>query len=173
MIKYAALLRGFGPLNPNMRNEKLKAVFEKLGFKNVQTVVSSGNLLLESRPKNIRALEQKLEKALPEMLGFNSTTIIRNQNQLLKLLKKNPFKGIEDTPKSRLHVTFLKNKLDVKLKFPYVSPDKSYKLIGIYESSVCSVMDIAGTSTPALENQFGRQITTRTWKTVNKIINKF
>lgn len=42
-IKYVALLRGIAPTNPNMRNDKLREVFEKPGFKNVQTVISSGN----------------------------------------------------------------------------------------------------------------------------------
>lgn len=42
MTTYVALLRGIVPLNPNMRNEKLRGVFEKLGFTNVRTVISSG-----------------------------------------------------------------------------------------------------------------------------------
>lgn len=66
MNKYAALLRGIGPSNPNMRNEKLRGVFENLGFQNVQTVISSGNVLFETRSNNIKELEAIIEKALPE-----------------------------------------------------------------------------------------------------------
>lgn len=32
MHRYAALLRGIGPGNPNMRNDKLRGVFEGLGL---------------------------------------------------------------------------------------------------------------------------------------------
>ena len=45
-MRYVALLRGIGPSNPNMRNERLRELFQKLGFQNVQTVISSGNVLL-------------------------------------------------------------------------------------------------------------------------------
>jgi uncharacterized protein (DUF1697 family) len=45
MVKYVALLRGIAPTNPNMRNDKLRGVFEKLSFENVKTVISSGNVV--------------------------------------------------------------------------------------------------------------------------------
>jgi uncharacterized protein (DUF1697 family) len=175
-IKYVALLRGIGPLNPNMRNDKLRKVFEELGFQNVQTVISSGNVLFESPSRNVKAIEASVEKALPKRLGFTSTTIIRSQDELHSLVKKNPFKGIADTPKSRLNVTFLKNITRTKLKLPYHAEDKTYKLLGIYERTICSVIDLSGAKTPDLmvwlEKQFGKEITTRTWKTVHRILSK-
>jgi uncharacterized protein (DUF1697 family) len=61
-MKYTALLRGIGPSNPNMRNEKLREVFQKLGFQNVQTVISSGNVLFESPARGVRALKPQLKK---------------------------------------------------------------------------------------------------------------
>jgi uncharacterized protein (DUF1697 family) len=174
--KYIALLRGIGPSNPNMRNEKLRGVFEELGFQNVQTVISSGNVLFQSSSKNVKALETKIEKAFPKKLGFTSTTIIRSQDELQSLIDKNPFKGFEDTPKSRLNVTFLKNDSDSDIKFPYKSKDKTYKLLGIYNGAICSVIDLSGFKTPDLmtwlEKQYGKEITTRTWKTVHRIIKK-
>ena len=88
MTKYAALLRGIGPLNPNMRNEKLRGVFESLGFQNVQTVVSSGSVLFETGSKNVKALEAAIKKALPLELGFTITTIIRSREQLQELADK-------------------------------------------------------------------------------------
>ena len=70
MQKYVALLRGIGPGNPNMRNDKLRGVFEKLGFANVQTVISSGNVLFDPPAggpfKNAKKLEATIEKALPK-----------------------------------------------------------------------------------------------------------
>lgn len=176
MTKYAALLRGIGPLNPNMRNEKLRGVFESLGFQNVQTVISSGNVLFETGSKNVKALEAAIEKALPARLGFTSTTIIRSREQLQELADKNPFQGLEVTPKSRLNVTFLKNPPHAKLKFPYRARDKTYEVPGMYGGAICSVVDLTGAKTPDLmswlEKQFGKDITTRTWKTVGRILKK-
>lgn len=53
MTTYVALLRGILPLNPNMHNQKLRGVFEKLGFSNVHTVISSGNVIFETNSKNV------------------------------------------------------------------------------------------------------------------------
>ena len=175
-IKYAALLRGIMPINPNMRNEKLRGVFEELGFKNVQTVISSGNVLFESSSEDIKSLETKIEKAFPKLLGFTSTTIIRSQHELQSLVDKNPSKGIEDTSKTRLNVTFIKNYTETNLKFPYYSRDKTFRLLGIYDRAICSVIDTSNAKTPDLmswlEKQFGKEITTRTWKTVHRILKK-
>jgi uncharacterized protein (DUF1697 family) len=64
-----------------MRNDKLRGVFEKLGFESVKTVISSGNVIFESPSRSAAKLEQTIEKALPEQLGFTSTTILRSQGK--------------------------------------------------------------------------------------------
>jgi hypothetical protein len=46
----------------------------------------------------------------------------------------------------------------------------------MYGGAICSVIDLTGSKTPDLmvwlEKQFGKQITTRTWKTVGRILRK-
>ena len=174
MTKYVALLRGIAPTNPNMRNAKLRSVFENLGFENVKTVISSGNVVFESPSRSIRKLEESIEKALPEELGFKSTTIIRSQGQLQKLVDKNPFKGMGHSQKSSLNVTFLKKKRRTDIKFPYKIDNRDYELLGMYDGAICSVIDLTSAKTPDLmlwlEKKFGKEITTRTWKTVERIL---
>lgn len=173
MAKYVALLRGIAPMNPNMKNEKLRSVFEDLGFDNVQTVISSGNVLFESDSKNILDLEKKIEEAWPKKLGFASTTIIRSYDQIKDLVEKNPFKDIPDDKNLYLNVTFLKNEPKTKLEYPYEPVDKSWKLLGIYDGTICSFTDLSKTRTPdlylELEKLFTKEITTRTWKTINRV----
>jgi uncharacterized protein (DUF1697 family) len=174
MTKYVALLRGIAPINPNMRNEKLRGVLEGLGFQNVQTVISSGNVLFESPSNNTKMLEETIEKAWPTRLGFTSTTIVRSQDELRRLVESSPFKGINDSPDSRLNVTFLKNKPKTDLKSPYQG--QGYTVMGIGDRAVFTAIDLSGTKTPDvmrwLEKQFGKEITTRTWKTVHRILQK-
>jgi uncharacterized protein (DUF1697 family) len=174
MAKYVALLRGIAPANPNMRNDKLRGVFEKLGFENVKTVISSGNVVFECPSRSIRKLEERIEKALPEELGFKSTTIIRSYGQLQKLVDKNPFKGMEHSQKSSLNVTFLKKKSRTDIKFPHKIEDRDYELLEMYDGAICSVIDLTSAKTPDLmvwlEKKFGKEITTRTWKTVERIL---
>ncbi len=175
-MKYAALLRGIGPTNPNMRNEKFREVFGKLGFQNVQTVISTGNVLFESPSRSVKTLEATIEDAIQEQLGFTSTTIIRSHQQLNRLVDDKPFGRIKDTPTTRLNVTFLKEKQETDLRFPYRAKQRGYSVIGMNSREVFSVVDLTGGTTPDLmawlEKHFGKRITTRTWKTVGRILKR-
>ena len=162
-------------MNPNMGNEKLREVVEKLGFTNVRTVISSGNVIFDSRSKSVKNLEEIIEKAWPKQLGFRSTTIIRSQRQIEQLVEENPFKGKQHSQKSNLNVTFLKNKTRAKLKFPYKVENRDYALVAIYHGdTICSAFDLTSSKTPDLmiwlEKKFGKEITTRTWNTVLRIL---
>ena len=174
MTKYVALLRGIGPSNPNMRNDKLRWFFENQGFTQVRTVISSGNVVFESPISSVKKLEASIEKALPESLGFKSTTIIRSKEQLKQLVDKNPFRGMEHSQKFSLNVTFLKNKASTDIKFPYKVENRDYTLLGMYGGAIFSVIDLTSSKTPDLmlwlEKNFGKEITTRTWKTIERIL---
>ncbi len=166
-MKYVALLRGIGPSNPNMHGSKLKAVLEDLGFKNVQPVISSGNVIFEAGSKDIAALESKIQEAWPKKLGFNSTTIIRSQEQLQALVDKNPYPDAEHSRSSYLLVTFFKRSPDISLP-------NFYNQNGV--NALCSVIDTTTAKTPdfmvKLERQFGKDITSRTWLTIGRILAK-
>lgn len=92
MTKYIALIRGITPSNPDMHNEKLRAVFEGLGYKNVQTVISSGNVIFETRLENVNELESTIEKALQEKLNFKRTTIVFSKEDTHSFISEDPFK---------------------------------------------------------------------------------
>ena len=167
-MKYVALLRGIGPANPNMHQKKLVAVLEGLGFSNVKGVISSGNVVFESNSKDIKSLEDKIEKAWPKMLGFNSTTIIRNQSQLQALVEADPYKGVPHSRETYQLVTFFKNA-------PPETPNEGYFSVdGV--NALCSTVDTTDSKTPdfmnKLEKQFSKDITSRTWKTVERILQK-
>ena len=153
-MRYVALLRGIMPMNPNMRGEKLREVFESLGFTNVATVIASGNVIFDSPSKNVAALEKKIEDALPKKLKFTSTTIIRSQKEIEALVKKNPYKGVKDEKPNYLLVTFFKDR----------------------RKELCSVIDVTASDSPKfmtnLEKKYGKAITSRTWKTVHRILKK-
>jgi len=141
-------------MNPNMKGEKLRAVFEGLGFKNVHTVIASGNVVFDSPSKSTASLEAKIEKELPKKLGFNSATIIRSRAELDALVKKNPFKGVKDEKPNYLVVTFFKDR----------------------RPELCTTLQIGeiGTSNfmSKLEREHGKLMTTRTWKTVHRILKE-
>lgn len=174
-VAYVALLRGIGPMNPNMRNEKLRGVFEHLGFSKVQTVISSGNVLFETHATDHKALERMIERALPEQLGFTSTAVVLAREELTNMAAHNPFTGHEHSSKTYLTVTFGKERFRAPFETPYVAKEGA-SVLRIYDRSVFSLVNLTG-KTPDLmtwlERTFSKQITTRTWKTVGRILERF
>lgn len=176
MAKYVALIRGIGPGDPQKTNEKLRGVLETLGFTNVQSVISSGNVIFESSETDVNKLENMIEVAWPKLLGFQATTIVRSQAQLQKILDSDPFDGTAHTPSTYLLVTFCKRPAKPPFNIPFQPPGKPYTIVGYTNGIVFSVTDNAIIKTSDLmtwlEKQFGKDITSRTPLTLQRIIKR-
>ena len=178
MINYAAFLRGInvGGHTP-VPMLKLKSTFESLHFKNVQTILASGNVLFEAPPTDTMALGRKIEEQLMKTFGYDINVLIRTMEELQHLEAVQPFKGIPLTPHTRLYVTFFSEKTKSSLKIPYTAPDKSFKILHRSGREVCTVLVLSPTSGTTdlmnvLEKEFGRKITTRNWNTIIQILKR-
>jgi uncharacterized protein (DUF1697 family) len=170
MVKYAAFLRGINVGgNKIVPMAKLKQAFEKEGFRNVATLLASGNIVFEGEEKKLAGIPSMLEGAF----GFPIDTIVVPLESVQKMVKPEPFDGIKITPNIRLYVTFLKEKPATKMKLPYVSQDKSFSILKIESNAIFSVLDVDKKGTvdamAILETEFGKGITTRNWNTVQKV----
>jgi uncharacterized protein (DUF1697 family) len=172
---YVAFLRGINSgQSPVQRMDNLRRIFEGLGFQNVQTVIASGNVLFMTGPAERKALEEKVEKALLDETGIDTVAIIRTGDEIRDLIERDPFGQVEVTPTMKLYATFLKNVLPKK---KISGKGTGYSIIAILDDVVFSVVDLSSTRTPALmqdlEVEFGKDITTRSWATVEKIASRF
>lgn len=173
MVEHVALLRGFSPLHPNMRNARLRAVTEGLGFEGVRTVISSGNVVFDARPirsdRARLALEARFEAAWEEELDFTAATIIRSRAEIERMVASTPFEGIDDTRSSSCEVTFLKHEPAADLD---LAAGERARIVAIQDRALFAVLDLTG-PTPqymrTLDRLFGAGATTRTWKTVLRI----
>lgn len=179
MTAYCALLRGIGPGNPNMRNEKLRGVFEQLGFSGVASVISSGNIVFSTdEPAATPELEDRIQSALRTELGIGGGTILRSRDELEALVDKRPFGDREHSKETYLTVTFLKDPLS-PIPRPFPAPEMDAVHIQGYDAgtrAIFSVVNTTGIKTPDymtwLERTFSKEITTRTWNTLIKILKK-
>lgn len=174
--KYVALVRGIGPGDPRKTNEKLRGVLEGLGFTGVQSVISSGNIIFESPEADVSKLERTVEAAWPKMLGFEATTIIRSLAQLQKILSTSFFDSMTHSEGSYLLLTFFKKPTKVEFQLPYQVPEKPYKIMGFSDNVLFTVTDNSINKTTDLmswlEKQFGKEITSRTPLTIQRIVKK-
>ena len=159
-----------------MRNVNLRGVCEELGLDEVATLLSSGNVVFETGAEDGAELEARLEAAWPERLGFTSTTIIRRREELQRLVDLEPFGDRTHAPDSYLLVTFSKQRLDVHFEYPHRPAGRDYWVVGATDRELFTVSDTTsarGLDVMAwLERQLGKQISSRTWLTVNRILDK-
>lgn len=176
MTTYVALLRGIAPMNPAMRNENLRRVVEELGHREVRTVISSGNVLFESNRRSTARIEREMEEAWPERLGFNSTTIVRSRQQIERLVQADPYGTLEHGRTSYLLATFFKRPPELPFELPFTPPGLPLELVAMVDGTLFSVTDTTVAGTPDLmvwlEREFGKELSSRTWKTVQRILAK-
>lgn len=175
MTACVALLRGIAPMNPSMSNANLREVCEAVGLANVSTVISSGNVVFETDTDDLAAIESTLEEAWPEVLGFESTTIIRTRRELETLVELDPFRTLEHGPKSYLLVTFAKHPLPRRAEAEPPSEPNCPFLPGT-EREIFTITDTTTGRAPnvmaLVERLYGKELTSRTWLTVGRILKK-
>jgi uncharacterized protein (DUF1697 family) len=82
---------------------ELRALCEKLGWKEVATYIQSGNVVFTAQGA-APAIEAELEKAIEHEFGLDVPVIVRTADQWAKLAAANPFaKAARDEP-NRLHL---------------------------------------------------------------------
>ncbi len=171
MTSFVALLRGINVGgNKKVPMADLKKVFEKAGFKNVRTILNTGNVIFDGSSAKEAAVATMLEEAF----GFPIPVLIRTMADIEALIASDPFKGITVKPETRLYVTFLKDKPTSALKIPYVSPEKFFTILKKSPTEVISVLTVTADrgsvdAMGIIEKEFGKSVTTRNWNTVLKL----
>jgi uncharacterized protein (DUF1697 family) len=168
MPRYAAFLRGVSPMNAKMA--QLKAAFESVGFADVKTVLSSGNVVFTATRASESALQRKAEAAMQEQLGNGFLTIVRPIDALRELLASDPYKAFHLAPGAKRIVTFLRDKPKAKLALPIELDGAQILRIDGQEVFSAYVQNPKGAVFMTLiEKTFGKAATTRTWDTVAKV----
>lgn len=177
MTQYVAFLRGINVGgNSLIKMADLVKIFQTLGYKNVKTILASGNVLFETAEKADKAVSE-IEKKLSEKLKREIHVILRTIEEIKALIGENPFKNIKVTPETRLYITFLKEKAKTGFKIPYESPQKNFRILKNINNALMSVAILMPQfkTTEAMniiEKEFGKKVTTRNWNTILKIAAK-
>ncbi len=85
MTKYVAFLRGINVGGHHkVPMAELRTLLEDMEFREVKTLLASGNVILETTRANSKTLSKKIEKRLEDKFGKNVTT--RNWNTVFTLV---------------------------------------------------------------------------------------
>jgi len=90
MTRYAAFLRGVNVGGVNLKMAEVAKALEDAGFTNVQTILASGNVLLESR-SGVDAVRKKAEKTLRDAFGYDAWVLAYPVDTVAAISKGYPF----------------------------------------------------------------------------------
>ena len=173
MISYVLVLRG---INVGGRRKilmvDLKTELSKLGLKNCQTYIQSGNVVFQSSvPIIIAEFELKIADLILSKFGHKVPVIILTVALLKSIIKNNPF--VEGKDVKDLHCTFFNrvpsqfaiesfNKLDF-------SPDQFLTTKNALYLHCNQKFSDCKLTNAMMEKQLGVVCTTRNWKTTLKL----
>lgn len=172
-MRQVLLLRGIN-LGPNRRvaMADLSEALTAAGYKDVQTYVQSGNVVLSSsKPSN--ELGREAERVIAERFGFDVGVVVRSRDELAAVVAANPLADVADNPK-RYQVSFLDGELDDAVV------ERLHRLVAEPEALVIDGREIyawhpAGVARSKLWNGLagkglGVTATARNWTTVETLL---
>jgi uncharacterized protein (DUF1697 family) len=176
MPKYIAFLRAINVGGHIVKMDHLSSLFEAIGFSNVETFIASGNVIFDSKSKDVKALEKKIEQELENALGYKVSTFLRTPDELIEIIGVKPFKGAEKNARA-VYLGFIpdiptaesKKKL---MTFRCDSDDFHVNSREVYWLCRDKISE-SNFSYSKLEKAFGMPATFRNMTTVRKLAEKY
>lgn len=178
MPKHIAFLKAINVGGHTIKMSDLKILFEKMGFVDVETFIASGNVVFESKIKNVDSIKKKIENDLEKSLGYKVATFIRSTKELKEISEHKPFKESDLANKQKyLYIGFLEEQPDKEsLKKVLVLSDEAnefhFNNKELYWLCRKNFSD-SGISGKTLEKALGMETTIRNSTTIRKMVLKF
>ena len=106
MTAFVAFLRAINVGGHTVKMDRLRGLFEALGYSEVETLIASGNVIFHSQAANRRALEQQIEAHLRQALGYEVATFVRTASEVVDIAAYQPFPG-DEIESNTLYIGFL------------------------------------------------------------------
>jgi uncharacterized protein (DUF1697 family) len=108
MPVFVSLLRGVNVGGAHLiKMDALRALYESLGLRKVETLLQSGNAIFSAQARDRGALAKRIEDAIEKSYAFHIDVILRSSAELKDVLARNPFAARPDIDPAKLLITFL------------------------------------------------------------------
>ena len=109
-MKYIAFLRAINVGgNRVVKMDRLRAMFEDLGYSEVATFIASGTVAFTSASADALALEAQIERKLARELGYEVATFLRTVQEVSAIARHDPFEAGPTAVASTLMIGFLRS----------------------------------------------------------------
>jgi len=169
MPRHVAFLRGVSPSNASM--PRLKQAFEAAGFTEVRTLLSSGNVIFRAPRQSPTQLARRAEESMQRVLGRTFGTIVWTVEALAALVATDPFAAFPLPAGAKTVVTFLRHAPVSPPPLPLAADGARLLALRGTVLLTAYVPHPKGARFMLLiERTFGREVTTRTWNTLQKCV---
>lgn len=105
MTRYCAFFGSINVGGNRLKMTDLRYALEREDFENVETVIASGNVLLDFDDRPSAGLEEMLAYVMREHFDIESFVAVRTRDELRGAIEQNPFVG--DGEDAQVHTLFL------------------------------------------------------------------
>lgn len=175
MTVYIAFLRAINVGGHTVKMDRLRGLFEALGYADVETFIASGNVIFRSPTTDTRAMEQQIEAHLAASLGYEVATFVRTAAEIAGIAGYTPFPA-DEVESNRLYIGFLQGQPDdgalVRLA-ALCTPLDEFHVHGRELYWMCrTTMGQSAISGAQIERALGMPTTLRNVTTVRKLAAK-
>jgi uncharacterized protein (DUF1697 family) len=157
-----------------IKMEALRALYESLGLRDVETYVQSGNIVFRTDKRDLGRLAKRIEDALERSFGFRSNVILRDASGLRDVIAKNPVAGRDGVEPGKFLVLFLAGQpsAEAREKVRQMKPDPEELWIEDREVYIHfpNGSGRSKLSWTAIEKTLKTPGTARNWNTVTKLL---
>jgi uncharacterized protein (DUF1697 family) len=170
--RHVALLRGINVGRAKrVAMADLRALVADLGYRDVATLLNSGNVVF-TVPATVRGdAATRIERALASRLGVSARVMVLNAAELAAAVRRNPLGRVADDP-SRLLVAVLAKAADRAQLKPLARQDWTPEALAIGARVAylwCAQGIIKSRLFVAVSRAVGDAVTTRNWATMTKL----
>ena len=102
---FLALLRGVNLVGRrSVAMSDLRIMFEVLGFRDVRTLLNSGNVIFSAGAKRRDEIGPRIEKAIASKLGLTCPIVVLSADEVVAVVRDNPLSRVATNPSHLLVV---------------------------------------------------------------------
>lgn len=175
MATYISILRGINVSGQKLiKMDRLKKMYEDIGFTNPISYLQSGNVIFNSNESDIKKVEASIFKGITDTFSFDVPVIVLTSTDLEKIIKHNPFVNDKKKDPTFFHVTFLADKPINKDMTLLIDKKQEHEDVILIEKAVYLYCPNGYGRTKLnnnfIENKLRVRATTRNWKTTNMLL---
>jgi uncharacterized protein (DUF1697 family) len=172
---WVAFLRGINLGRRQMKMAELRASLERLGLREVKTILASGNARFVADDDT--KLKERIEAALEKDFAFPVKVILRSAATLQRMIESEPFAKVDPKADVALHVLLFDERMKTRPKITPVEGD--YEAARIDNEAIFFVVHRKPDGTYLGRSAIGDAlkpiekdllVTMRTWNTIRKVL---